>query len=242
MAHPEGPQPPPNRPRRRQPRQSAQPQHHRIAVEVAQVPQAAATADQQREHHHDHPRHAEVGAGQCRPEQLPQPRTHAARPEIPTEEFQPRVRRQPLVRESQAEIPIDPPPQIRSSSSHWEWPFVVVDVGCSQHPLYHNERPSQYVAPAPPSIFSVTSRLTVSQMTSLAERSVPNSSQLEPAPRVAAGDGLVAAGRSGVIERLQCNHALKQRIAYSRHYPAGLEPVADVARAYPCARRRVEFE
>ena len=30
-------QPPPHRPRRRQPRQAAQPQHHRVAVQVAQV-------------------------------------------------------------------------------------------------------------------------------------------------------------------------------------------------------------
>jgi hypothetical protein len=45
--------------------------------------------------------------------------------QIPPHELQTRMRRQPLMRESEREIPVDPPPQIRFSSSHWEWPFVV---------------------------------------------------------------------------------------------------------------------
>ncbi len=36
---------------------------------------------------------------------------------------------------------------------------LLVDVGCSQHPLSHNERPSQCPAPVRPISFSVTSRL-----------------------------------------------------------------------------------
>ncbi len=65
-----------------------------------------------------------------------------------------------------------------------------------------------------------------------ASENVPNGSQLEPAPRVAAGDGFAAAGRGGLIERFQCKPASNQWIARASYYPVGLEPVADVASSY----------
>jgi hypothetical protein len=62
-------------------------------------------------------------------------------------------------------------------------------------------------------------------------RNVPNDAELEPTPRVAAGDGLAPTGRGRMIDGFRCNAASAQSIARFLYYPSGFEPVAGVAGA-----------
>jgi hypothetical protein len=122
-------EPAPQRARRRQVPQPTQALHERIAVEIEQMPQPAPAAQQEREHEQHHRHDAEVCPGQGRAQLAPQQRHHPRTVQIPAQELESRVRRHARPRVPQPQLPVDPPPQLRFSSSHRKWPFFVAGFG-----------------------------------------------------------------------------------------------------------------
>jgi len=108
-------EPPAHRARRRQPPQPAKPQDDRITIEREQVAKPSPTTDQQRQNHQHHRRHTEVAPRHEASEFSPQHPDQPDHAEVSSYELQPGVRRQPFVLETQLQVPVDPPPQIRSS-------------------------------------------------------------------------------------------------------------------------------
>ena len=135
-------EPPADGPRRREPAQPAQPEHEGIAGQVAQVAPPAPPTDHERQQHEDHRRHAEVAPRQPAAELAPQQRHHTEQVEVPARELESPVRRELPLREAQRQIPVDPPPQIRFSPPHWEWPFAVGEFVGSTPRIYHTGGPS----------------------------------------------------------------------------------------------------
>jgi hypothetical protein len=108
-------QPPPDAARGREPCQAAEALHQRIALQVEQMAHPAATADYQRQQQQDHRGAAEVGPRQVSGE-LPTQLVHQADgAQVASQKLQPGIRGQAGRRESQLQVRVDAPPQIRSS-------------------------------------------------------------------------------------------------------------------------------
>src|SRR5262249_36631172 len=139
-------EPPTHGARSGQPLEAAQSQDDRI-IEVQQMAQPPAAADQQSQEDQDHRRPTEVASWQEPAEFPPQHRGKPDDAEVASNELQPSVRSEALVLESQLKIAVDPPPQIRSSPPHWEWPFVAGESAGSQPRIYHKEGHSHSFSP-----------------------------------------------------------------------------------------------
>jgi len=88
------------------------------------VAQTATAADDQREHEKHHPRGAEVAVRHRVAQLASQKRDDSERDEIPSDQLKSGVGSQAVAAETKLQIPVDPPPKIRFSPPHWEWPFV----------------------------------------------------------------------------------------------------------------------
>jgi hypothetical protein len=113
MARPKPRQPAPDRTRRGQMPQPAEPQHDGIAVEVAQVAKAAPAAQHQREHHEHQPEHAVVGRGEHRRQLAAEQRQEPVAVQPAPHELQAGVRREAGALVSEHQVPIDPGSQFR---------------------------------------------------------------------------------------------------------------------------------
>jgi hypothetical protein len=110
--------------RRRHDAHFAEPAEHRLVLDEGQVPEPAAADHQQRDQQPDQRDGAEVAPGGRAGKRGAHHGIEAGRPQVPTEQLEPGVRREVHVREFQLQITIDSGSQIGSASSHVRWPFV----------------------------------------------------------------------------------------------------------------------
>jgi hypothetical protein len=127
--------------------QPTEPLDQRIVSEVADMPQPAPADDQQGEDQSDHLADAEIGVGHS-PDHMPaKRRAQSQSAKVPPHKLQSRIRRQLGVGEPQAQLALDPAPQIRFPVPHWEWPFVAGSFGCVVQRNYHNDGPFSLSTP-----------------------------------------------------------------------------------------------
>jgi hypothetical protein len=110
---------------RRSSRHTGESQKERVAAEEGQVSQSLR-ADEQHRHHREHHLPKEKS-----PPTASLPSLSRRAPNKPTlckkpaDQLQSRVRREPLVSETEGQVALDPSLKAALSYPHWKWPFVV---------------------------------------------------------------------------------------------------------------------